>query len=124
LLGLRLNRGESLAAEQRLVSVEQGRQQGRKLDDRLILISRAAPDSDAEAASDRRHFREQAAFAHTGGALDDDHCFGALRKAFELGANQRKFRVAPMEVPRGARHLLLATSISKGALKLSNRRIM
>src|ERR1700730_16039704 len=117
--------GELVAAEQWLVSVEQGRQQSRKLDDRLIRISCAAPDSDAEAASDRRHFREQAAFAHTRRALDHAHCFGAFGKAFEFGSNQREFRVAPMEVPRGARrHLLLATSISQGAPKLSNRRIV
>src|SRR6185437_7591997 len=59
LLGLRLSSGEPVAAEQRLVSVEQGRQQRGKLDDRLIRIGCAAPDSDAEAASDRRYFREQ-----------------------------------------------------------------
>jgi hypothetical protein len=117
--------GQSVAVEEWIVSVEQGRQQRRKLDDRFIRICCAAPDSDAEAASDRRHFREQATLAHTRSALDDDHCLGAIGKAFELGSNQREFRVAPMEVPRGARrHLLLAPSISQDHQKLSNRRIV
>jgi hypothetical protein len=84
--------------------------------------ARAAPDADAEAASDRRDLGEQAALAHAGGALHDDHCFGAIGEALEFASNQREFRVAPVELPRGARrHRLLAASIPQARNALSNR---
>ena len=60
-----------------------------------LASRRAATDPDAEAAGDRRHLCEQAALSHTSGAFDDEHRFGAVGKAFELGLNQREFRVAP-----------------------------
>ena len=100
LLGLRMKRRELAGIEQRLGSVEQRREQRRKLDHRLARIGCAAADSDAEAASDRRDLGEQAALAHAGGALDDDHRFGAVGEAFELASNQREFRVASVELPR------------------------
>src|SRR5207302_3679147 len=98
LLGLCMKSGELAGVEERFGSVEQRRKQRRKLDDRFARIGCAAADSDAEAASDRRDFLEQAALAHAGGPLDDDHRMSAVGEAFELGSNQREFRVAPVEL--------------------------
>ena len=125
LLGVRVERGEPVVVEQRLRTVEQRCQQCRELDDRLVRIGGAAPHSDAEATSHRRHLREQAALAHAGGALDDEHGLGAVGEAFELGSNQRELRVASVDLPRWARrHPLLEASISEGERELSNHRIV
>ncbi len=120
-----MKRREHAGIEQWLGSVEQRCEQCGKLDHGLARIGCAAADSDAEAASDRRDLGEQAALAHAGGALDDDHCFGAIGEALELASNQREFGVAPVELSRGARgHPLLAASISEANNALSNRRIV
>jgi hypothetical protein len=122
LLGLCMKTRELAGVEQRLGPVKQRRQQHRKLDDSLARIGCAATDSDTEAAGDRRHLCEQAALAHTGGALDDQHPFGAVREAFELASNQREFRVAPVELPRGARrHRSRGEHIPAHPTRLSNR---
>jgi hypothetical protein len=89
LLGLRMKSGELAWAEQRLGSVEQRCQQRRDLDHRLARLGCADADSDAEAAGYRRDLREQATLAHAGGALDDNHRFGAVGEALELALNER-----------------------------------
>ena len=114
--------GEPAVVEQGLGSVEQRCQQHRELDDRLAWIGCAATDPDAEAAGDRRNLCEQAALSHTGGAFDDEHRFGAVGEAFELGSNQREFRVAPVGLPRGARrHRSSRRAYPSASDALSNR---
>jgi hypothetical protein len=86
-LGLRVESRKAVGIEQGVGPVEQRCQQSGKLDHGLARIGGAGADADPLAAGDRGNLCEQAALAHAGGALDHDHCFGAVREVFKSVSN-------------------------------------